>query len=49
LNGPQFLDDWTCAGESPLKGGKVILSDRPGHGVRLDEARIEREAAALPL
>lgn len=49
LNGPQFLADWTHVGEPVVKDGKVILSDRPGHGAVLDEARIEREAKAFPM
>lgn len=47
LNGPQFIADWTHTGEPVVKDGKVILSDRPGHGAVLDEARIEREAKSL--
>jgi L-alanine-DL-glutamate epimerase-like enolase superfamily enzyme len=49
LNGPQFLADWTHVGEPVVVKGQVMLSDRPGHGAVLDEARIERESAALKL
>jgi L-alanine-DL-glutamate epimerase-like enolase superfamily enzyme len=49
LNGPQFLDDWTHVGEPVVKDGQVILSDRPGHGAVLDEARIQRASRDLDL
>lgn len=35
LNGPQFVDDWTVAGPSPVQGDQVTLGDRPGHGLSL--------------
>lgn len=49
LNGPQFLADWTHVGDPVVVDAVVRLSDRPGHGTVLDEARIIKESASLKM